>query len=119
MKCLSIKQPHADRIMSGQKIYEIRSWKTKYRGPLLICASGKHDRRYPEAKSLSLGVSVAKCNLVDVVEFTPKMAKGACIDWMPGLYAWVIEDAQPVKQIPVKGQLGLFPVPKPLRGLAV
>lgn len=36
MKALSIRQPYAALVLSGLKTLEIRSWKTRYRGPLLI-----------------------------------------------------------------------------------
>ena len=40
VKALSIKQPWAGMIACGAKPIEYRSWKTPYRGDLLICASG-------------------------------------------------------------------------------
>jgi hypothetical protein len=39
-KVLSIKQPHASFICAGIKTVENRTWKTDYRGKLLIHASG-------------------------------------------------------------------------------
>ena len=41
MKTLSIRQPFASLICRGIKTIENRSWKTNYRGKLLIHASGK------------------------------------------------------------------------------
>lgn len=41
MKALSVKQPYADLIACGRKTIETRTWKTNYRGPLLICSSLK------------------------------------------------------------------------------
>jgi hypothetical protein len=41
MKTLSIRQPYASLICNGIKKIENRSWKTAYRGKLLIHASGK------------------------------------------------------------------------------
>lgn len=38
-KAISIKQPFAGLIAYGGKSLEIRTWSTKYRGRLLICAS--------------------------------------------------------------------------------
>ena len=40
MKTLSVKQPHATLICTGVKKVENRTWKTDYRGRLLIHASG-------------------------------------------------------------------------------
>lgn len=47
MKALSVKQPWAALIASGEKPYEVRTWRTDYRGPLVICAFthiAKHGR---------------------------------------------------------------------------
>ena len=38
MKVLTIKQPWASLIVDGYKKYEFRSWKTNYRGKILIHA---------------------------------------------------------------------------------
>lgn len=40
MKCLSIRQPYAAFVCSGVKTVENRSWKTDFRGTILIHASG-------------------------------------------------------------------------------
>lgn len=39
MKALSIKNPWASLIINGYKEYEFRTWKTKYRGKILIHSS--------------------------------------------------------------------------------
>jgi len=39
MKALSIRQPWASMIVHGIKTIENRTWSTKYRGPIAICAS--------------------------------------------------------------------------------
>ena len=36
MKALTIKEPWATLIIEGYKEYEFRSWKTNYRGKILI-----------------------------------------------------------------------------------
>jgi hypothetical protein len=43
IKALTIRQPSAELILRGRKPFELRSWKTKYRGPLVIHAAGKID----------------------------------------------------------------------------
>jgi hypothetical protein len=35
-KCLSLKQPYSELIVSGRKTIELRKWNTKYRGRFLI-----------------------------------------------------------------------------------
>ena len=44
MKVLTIKQPWATLIMQGDKRFEFRSWKTNYRGELLIHAGKGIDK---------------------------------------------------------------------------
>lgn len=39
IKALTIRQPWAELILRGRKPYELRSWRTKYRGPLVIHAA--------------------------------------------------------------------------------
>ena len=41
MKCLSVKNPYSYLICSGLKDVENRSWKTNYRGEILIHSSGE------------------------------------------------------------------------------
>jgi len=38
MKALTVRQPWAHHIAQGLKTIEVRSWRTSYRGPLLITA---------------------------------------------------------------------------------
>lgn len=44
MKAITIKQPWATLIALGEKKFETRSWKTKYRGPLAIHAGKSVDK---------------------------------------------------------------------------
>lgn len=37
-KAVAIRQPYARFLCDGRKDIEVRSWKTDYRGPVLICA---------------------------------------------------------------------------------
>lgn len=43
MKALTIQQPWAHLIATGDKLYETRSWKTNYRGPIAIHAGKQVD----------------------------------------------------------------------------
>src|SRR5437660_9074532 len=51
-KALTIRQPWAELILRGRKPFELRSWKTKYRGPLVIHAAMKIDAE--DARQLGL-----------------------------------------------------------------
>ena len=46
MKVLTLKQPWASLVANGYKIYEFRSWKTKYRGEILIHAGCGVDKEW-------------------------------------------------------------------------
>jgi hypothetical protein len=50
LKALSIRQPYAEWIASKKKKFEVRSWRTHYRGQLVICSSQRPDD--PEYKHL-------------------------------------------------------------------
>ena len=39
MKCLSLKQPYAEPLVSGKKTIGLRSWNTHFRGKFLVHAS--------------------------------------------------------------------------------
>lgn len=48
MKCISLLQPWASLVVIGAKQFETRSWRTDYRGPLLIHASKRFWREDKE-----------------------------------------------------------------------
>jgi hypothetical protein len=71
MKCLSLKQPYAELLVSGQKTIELRTWNTKFRGEFLIHASKKIDRQACDSlkidpHQLTKGAIVGKATLTDV-----------------------------------------------------
>lgn len=78
MKAITIIQPWATLIAIGEKLFETRSWETKYRGPLAIHAGKKIDKAacrepfivdalhrhgYVMFDELPTGVILATCNL--------------------------------------------------------
>ena len=105
MKALSIHPVFAGLILIGDKTVECRSWDTSYRGDLLICSTAKI------IKDTIPGHALCVATLADVVPFTKKHLKAACMepkDFAPGLFAWMLEDIRPIKPIPLKGKLGLW-----------
>ena len=66
MKVITIKQPWASLIASGIKEYEFRSWKTNYRGKLLIHAGNGVDKDIDKFKDLNL--EYPKKRIVALVE---------------------------------------------------
>lgn len=108
MKALSIKQPWAHLISVGMKTIETRTWKTDYRGPLLIVASKK-----PEYRGQAAGQTVAVANLVDVRKMRPIDSEQAHVWFSWDLYSWVLEDAVGTPWVNVRGMVGLYDVQWP------
>ena len=115
-KALSVKQPYAGYIASGEKQIEVRSKPTKYRGELLICASrdGK-----PSDTAPGYGCTISFVELYDckpLSELTPEewektKLPGYLMDKLKASkngYGWFIKNPRPVIEFPVKGQLGIF-----------
>jgi hypothetical protein len=110
MKALTIKQPWAWAIIFGGKDIENRTWRTRYRGPLLIHAGAAYR---PEA-SLPKGVRAPARDklefsaLIGVVELTDVVEKSRS-PWFQGKYGFVLAKPRPLKP-PVRcsGRLGLW-----------
>lgn len=106
MKALSIKAPYINWIMAGLKIYELRSWKTNYRGEIILCSSkepAKGHKPHPHP-----GHALCIVNLKNIKPYYKEDAQGACSSWQPGLFAWEIELVKMLKPFPIRGALGLF-----------
>lgn len=111
MKALNLRQPWAEMIANGQKTIETRTWRTKYRGPLLIVASKTKPDDVPEYRPIRLlrfGKAVAVCVLLDCRPMTKADEKEACFPCEPGRWAWILDGIGRVDPFPVKGQLGLY-----------
>ncbi len=103
MKAISVKQPWANMIASGQKTIETRVWATDYRGPILIVSS--------KSPNISpAGCALAVADLVDCRPMSKADETAACCPVYPKAVAWVLQNVQAVKPFPVKGQLGLYEV---------
>ncbi len=109
MKALSVRQPWASLIASGKKTIEVRSWRTHYRGPLLICAAKRPSGLGP------IGVALAVVNLLDVRRFKPGDARAACVEATGDDFAWVLGNVRRIDPFPVAGKLKMFDVPLPAR----
>ncbi len=125
MKCLSISQPFADLIISGQKSVELRNWNTNFRGEFLIHAPIKirikDCKRLKLNKKLVTGAIVGKATLYDVKKYNSKKEIRmdrkfhlASIDSYYKKFGFILKKAKPFKiPIPWKGQLGFFEVNLP------
>ena len=124
MKVITIKQPFATLIAKGLKEYEFRTWKTKYRGDILIHAGKGIDKRAMEKfKYLNLdypsGCIIAKANLTDCVFIDDNIRKklkekndkiySSVIkhtDWNG--YGFKLENIKEIEPIYINGKLSLW-----------
>lgn len=124
MKAITIKQPFASLIAAGLKEYEFRTWKTNYRGEILIHAGKGIDKdAMKRFESLKLeyptGCIIAKAKLTDCVPVTEavkeKLRKRNFLvysgitesaDWNG--YGFKLENVETVEPIFVNGMLGLW-----------
>ena len=106
VKAISILPEYAADIFDGLKTIEWRSWKTYYRGDLLICASSR------KLKGCISGYALCMVELFDVVPFTKKHLNGALMDSVPNPagYAWLLKNVRLIKPFPYKGKLHLYDV---------
>lgn len=125
MKTITIKQPYASLIANGYKEYEFRSWKTSYRGELLIHSGISEDKEalkkfshlnldYPKSRI------VAKVKLVDCIPIDDKFNKELkeLNNKVYGNkdrdgYAWKLELIEKIDSDEIiKGKLGLWNLDK-------
>ena len=122
MKVLTVKEPYASLIINGYKKYEFRTWKTNYRGKILIHAGKSFDKETMNRFSkLNLkykpGYIIGEVNIIDCIsitkEFNDKLIKEN--ELIYGMnknrtgYAWKL-DCIKIYDNPIKinGKLGLW-----------
>jgi len=105
MKALSIKQPWASLIAQGKKTIETRTWKTNYRGPLLICASKK-----PTIHNLPTGCAIALVTLIGCRSMQVEDANAAQCELYDHAWSWMLSDIRPIVPFCVRGLPGLFDI---------
>jgi activating signal cointegrator 1 len=120
MKALSIRHPWVDLILAGTKTIEIRTWATRYRGPLLLHASGAYGisereaaarLKLPPPQADMLGAVVGIAELVDCRPVRREDWKNAGLPPLGGrLWAWVIADARPLGPVAHAGNRTLFEI---------
>ena len=126
MKVITIKQPWATLIAEGYKEYEFRTWKTKYRGDILIHAGKCIDKKAMDRfKHLNLeypvGQIIAKATITDCVKVDedlrnilakkdPVVYKGVINktsnNWDG--YGFKLENIEKISPIEVNGKLSLW-----------
>lgn len=124
MKVITIKQPFATLIAEGYKEYEFRTWKTKYRGDILIHAGKGIDKKAMKRyEHLNLdyptGCIIAKAILTDCILIGDKekemlTKKDPLVyygiikkpDWIG--YGFKLENVQKIEPIGINGKLSLW-----------
>jgi hypothetical protein len=122
MKALTIKEPWATLIIEGYKAYEFRSWKTNYRGKILIHAGMTLEKENAEKfkeynLDYSRGAIIGEAEITDCIfvtkEVNEKLKKiNPLVYGKSGhveKYAWKLENVKKYDEpIFIKGQLGLW-----------
>ena len=124
VRALSWKEPFASLMIIGK--IETRTWDTKYRGLVLICASQK---KYTEGDIIAIsgevqaqrllvdfvnkkriienpGKAIAIGRLIDSRPMTPNDESATFVKYRPGLYCHVYADVTPIKPFDWKGSQG-------------
>lgn len=128
IKALSWKEPYGTLMLYGK--IETRTWKTNYRGLILMCASKKGydyktvktisglqtDRtitHYQTHHTITLrnsygyhGKAFAIGNLIDCRPMKPEDEEKAFVRYYSDLFCWVFEDVKPIQPFDWKGSLG-------------
>lgn len=121
MKVLTLKQPWATLVAEGIKKYEFRSWKTNYRGKVLIHAGAGIDKKDMEKfKNMNLDFPkkriIAEVEIEDCLELNDELNKEIIAEkniaygskYRTG-YAWKIKNAKKVRiDEEINGKLGLW-----------
>lgn len=124
MKSLTIKQPYASLIAYGIKKYEFRTWKTKYRGDVLIHAGKSVDKKATiEFKCYGvdcpIGCVIARAKITDCIkvddDFREVLKKENSLvynhiinDKNYSGYAFKMENVELIDPIYINGKLGLW-----------
>jgi hypothetical protein len=123
IRALSWKQPYASLMLHGK--IETRSWSTKYRGKVLICASKKP---YYEIELLGIsgdvqtqrifelinskgmkeptGKAIAIGELVDCRQMEKEDEQKTFVKYRPGLWCHVYDNVRPICPFNWKGTQG-------------
>ena len=121
MKVLTIKQPWATLIIECLKKYEFRTWKTNYRGKILIHAGlsleQKYSNKFKDYKfNYIKGAIIGEAEIIDCIlvdeKFNNQLQKENILVYgndHVGIYAWKLDNVKKYKNpIYIKGKLGLW-----------
>ena len=121
MKVLTLKQPWATLVAEGIKKYEFRTWKTNYRGKVLIHAgAGVEKKELAKFKDLNLEYPskriIAEVEIEDCLELDDNLNKKIINEnniaygskYRTG-YAWKLKNVKKINvDKEINGKLGLW-----------
>ncbi|HUV65716.1 MAG TPA: ASCH domain-containing protein [Sedimentisphaerales bacterium] len=110
MKAISVHQPFASLIASGEKTIETRKWRTSYLGELLIVSTQRKCELYPD---LPVGTALCIVDLIGCRKMEKQDEEWACCQYYKGAYAWILTDVRRVAPFPVRGKQGFYEVELP------
>lgn len=105
MKALTVSPEYAELITNGVKTIECRTWKTDYRGDILITSSAKKKAGTIPSHALCIA------ELYDVRPMKKDDADAACMkqsECTADKYSWMLRNVRLIEPIPVKGKLSLW-----------
>lgn len=121
MKALTLKQPWATLVAEGIKTYEFRSWKTNYRGKVLIHAGAGVDKKEMNRfKHLNLNYPskriIAEAEIEDCIKIDDQLNKKiisenniAYGNKVRSGYAWKLKNIKKVNiDEEINGKLGFW-----------
>jgi hypothetical protein len=122
-KVIVVRQPWAWLIVNGYKGIENRSWKTQYRGRLLIQASAglpprrqfEEFRAFAKKRGVELPDEFETGGIIGMVRLEDCVTKSRR-KWFEGPVGWVLSGARRLPFTPLKGRLGRFDPPRQMVG---
>lgn len=109
IRCLSVRQPWASLIASGVKTIELRTWRTNYRGPLIVCSAvGGDPRLCHKHGDGPRGFALCVVNVVDCRRAVHGDTRRSVFPAGPEHYAWILADARPIEPTLIVGRLSFF-----------
>jgi len=134
MRALSLTQPWATLVVTGEKEVETRSWRTNHHGMIAIHASkgfptwARGEAHYPvfreairrhgydSAPDLPTGAIIGVATLIGCVRTQDVRGRltfkeQAFGDYADGRFGWYLSEPQRIEPIPCRGALGLWEVP--------
>jgi hypothetical protein len=122
MKVIVVRQPWAWLIVNGHKDIENRTWRTRYRGALLIQASAnlpskralEEYRTIAKKRGVTLPDEFETGGIVGIATLNDCVTKSKS-KWFEGPVGWQLAKPRRLQFFKLKGRLGIFDPPKTIQ----